>query len=207
MAKLLISHQGLQLKEYPLDKERVSIGRNSSNDIVLYEPVVSGEHAAIQSSAEGSMIVDLQSTNGSLLNGQPVKKASLRHNDVISIGSHELRFVDKRVQDFASTVIIEQQSDAVATRRAALRILNGPRAGEVMPITRQRTVLGKPGTQVGVILQQGNSYHFLPMKLSGVAITTHINGELLSEQMEPLCFGDEITIADVRLSFFQDPSE
>ena len=206
MAKLLISHQGLQLKEYPLDKERVSIGRNSSNDIVLYEPIVSGEHAAIQSSADGSMLVDLQSTNGSLLNGKMVNKASLQHNDVIIIGSHELRFVDKRVQDFASTVILEQ-SDTAATCRAALRILNGPRAGEIMQITRQRTILGKPGIQVGVILQQGNSYHFLPMKLNGVAISTRINGELLTEQMEPLCFGDEISIADVRLSFFQDPNE
>ena len=151
MAKLIISNNGRNVQEYALQQERVTIGRNPANDIILNEPVVSGEHAALQLGAKEASITDLGSTNGTFVNGQRIKKTPLQHNDVIAIGNHELRYVDKAVQDFASTVILQQASDSAAAQQAALKILNGPRAGELMPITKERTTLGKPGMQVAVI--------------------------------------------------------
>lgn len=201
MAKLVISTNGLVMREFVLEQERVTIGRNSRNDIVLNEPVVSGEHAALQLGPEGAVITDLSSTNGTYVNGERVKKSPLRHNDVIGIGNHELRYVDKAVQDFASTVILQQESDKAVAPQAALRIMNGPRAGECMPITKERTALGKPGVQVAVIMQKGNSYELLAVPVSGVAVSTRLNGRLLGGKAQPLSFGDEIEIADVRLAF------
>ncbi len=207
MAKLVISINGNTIQEYKLEQERVTIGRNSINDLVLSEPVVSGEHAALQRSASGATISDLGSTNGTFVNGEQIKKISLYHNDVIAIGNHELRYVDKAVQDFASTVILQQESEKAAVQQAALMILNGPRAGERMPITKERTTLGKPGTQVAVILQQGSEYQLLPVALSGEEITTRLNGELLGDEAQLLSFGDEIEIADVQLAFVQQSAE
>lgn len=201
MAKLVISMNGLNLQEFNLEQERVAIGRNPVNDIVLNEPVVSGEHAALQVGAKGATITDLGSTNGTFLNGKKVKKSPLEHNDVIAIGNHELRYVDKAIQDFASTVILQQESDKEAVQRAELKILNGPREGESMPITRERTALGKPGMQVAVIIQKGSDYELMPIAISGNAVTTRLNGKLVGNQALPLSFGDEIEIADVRLAF------
>ncbi len=201
MAKLVISINGLNVQEYPLEKERVTIGRISANDIVINEPVVSGEHAALQLAAKGATITDLSSTNGTFVNGERINKISLHHNDVIAIGNHELRYVDKSVQDFASTVILQQASETAVAQQAALMILNGPRAGEHMPITKERTALGKPGMQVAVILQQGNSYELLPLQVSGTTVTTRLNGEPVGSEAQPLSFGDEIEIADVSLVF------
>jgi len=200
MAKLIISINGLNVQEYELGQERVAIGRNPINDIVLNEPVVSGEHAALQFGAKGATITDLGSTNGTLLNGERVKKSPLQHNDVIAIGNHTLRYVDKAVQDFASTVILQQESDKAAAQQAELKILNGPRAGERMPITKERTALGKPGMQVAVIVQKGSAYELMPIAVSGTAVTTRLNGKLVGGQAQPLSFGDEIEIADVRLT-------
>ncbi len=206
MAKLVISTNGLNVREYVLEQERVTIGRNSFNDIVLNEPVVSGEHAALQRGAKGATITDLSSTNGTFVNGERVKKSPLQHNDVIAIGNHELRFVDNAVQDFASTVILQQESDKAVAQQAALKILNGPRAGESMAITKQRTALGKPGVQVAVIVQHGNDYELLPVPVSGMAVSTRLNGRLMGSEAQPLSFGDEIEIADVRLAFVQQPA-
>lgn len=203
MAKLVISNNGMNLREYPLDSGRITIGRNSHNDIVLNEPVVSSEHAAIQVNG-GVSVTDLDSTNGTSVNGRLIKKQQLQHNDVVAIGSHELRFVDESVQDFAATVVLQQQDDTAAAAKASLRILNGPRSGEVMPITKQRTALGKPGVQVAVIMQSGSGYELLPVEVGGNAITTSINGRRLDGSAQKLSRGDVIEIADVRLEFNRD---
>lgn len=201
MAKLIITINGLNVQEYPLQQARVTIGRNPVNDIILNEPVVSGEHAALQVGGQEASITDLGSTNGTFVNGSRIKKTPLQHNDVIAIGNHELRYVDKAVQDFASTVILQQESTKAAAQQAALRILNGPRAGELMPITRERTMLGKPGMQVAVIVHQGNFYELLPVQVGSTAVTTRLNGKPVKNMAQPLSFGDEIEIADVRLAF------
>jgi hypothetical protein len=184
----------------------VTIGRNSANDIVLNEPVVSGEHAALQLGAKVATITDLNSTNGTFVNGERVNKRSLQHNDVVGIGSHELRYVDNAVQDFASTLVLQHKpEDAAAQQQAALKVLNGPRAGKIMPITKQRTALGKPGVQVAVIMRQESGYALLAVPVSGVAVTTRLNGKPVGSEPQPLRFDDEIEIADVRLAFVQQP--
>ncbi len=205
MAKLVISLDGMNVREYPLEAGRVTVGRNSSNDIVLNEPVVSGEHAAIQLKPQPS-ITDLNSTNGTRLNGSAVTKAELRHNDVIKIGSHELRFVDEGVQDFAATMVLQAEPAEAKEERAkaALKILNGPRAGEVMTIEKKRTALGKPGVQVAVILHTPAGYELLPVSLADKAIDTRVNGELLKAEPRMLRDGDEIAIADARLAFIEN---
>jgi pSer/pThr/pTyr-binding forkhead associated (FHA) protein len=202
MAKLVISLNGMNVREYLLALGRVTLGRSSGNDIVLNEPVVSGEHAVILVETE-ALITDLDSTNGTYLNGQSIRKSPLKHNDVIKIGSHELRFVDESVQDFAATVVLQPDSQTLEPQQAALKILNGPRAGEVMAITKQRTALGKPGVQVAVIMQQGDGYQLQPVAVGAKRITTRLNGEPLGDAPHPLVFGDEIEIADARLAFIQ----
>lgn len=202
MAKLVISMNGMNVREYSLESGRLTLGRSSVNDIVLNEPVVSGEHAAIQV-AEETSITDLGSTNGTYLNGQPIKKSPLRHNDVIRIGNHELRFVDASVQDFAATVVLQADSPATATGVAAIKLLNGPRAGEIMPITKQRTALGKPGVQVAVIMQQGDGYQLQPVAVGTARVTTRLNGSPVGNEPVSLHYGDEIEIADARLAFIQ----
>ncbi len=204
MAKLVISLNGMTLREFPLSGERVTVGRNAGNDIELNEPVVSGEHAAIQMKPSPS-ITDLHSTNGTRVNGKTISKEQLRHNDVIHIGSHELRFVDEDVQDFAATMIMYSDPNQATEKAvtAALKLLNGPRAGEVMKIEKQRTALGNPGVQVAVINKTAEGYELMPVSVGGVEISTRVNGELLGEQARTLNDGDEIAIADARLQFIE----
>lgn len=124
MAKIILSVDGTVLKEVPLTKERITIGRKPHNDIPVDNLAVSGEHAAIITILNDSFIEDLNSTNGTLVNGKPIKKHFLQHNDVIEIGKHKLKYFNDAPAaaasaDFEKTMIIRKPSAAPAAPAAA----------------------------------------------------------------------------------------
>ena len=115
MAKLIYSLEGAVLGDFTLDKERITIGRRPSNNIHIDNLAVSGEHAAIVSIGRDSFLEDLDSSNGTLVNGKPIKKHVLQNGDVIEIGKYQLKYVREAVvntdaaggtEDFEKTMII-----------------------------------------------------------------------------------------------------
>ena len=95
MAKLILSLDGQVIKEFTLTKERSTIGRKPHNDIQIDNLAVSGEHAIIMTILNDSFLEDLGCTNGTLVNGQPVKKHFLQNNDVVEIGKYKLKYVNE----------------------------------------------------------------------------------------------------------------
>ena len=93
MAKLILSLEGSVIREVTLDKERVTIGRKPQNDVQIENLAVSGEHACIVTILNDSFLEDLGSTNGTLVNGNPIKKHILQNNDVIEIGKYKLKYI------------------------------------------------------------------------------------------------------------------
>jgi pSer/pThr/pTyr-binding forkhead associated (FHA) protein len=112
MAKLIMSLDNAVIREVSLDKERVTIGRKAHNDIQIDNLAVSGEHALIVTILKDSFLEDLGSTNGTLVNGNPVKKHILQNNDVIEIGKYKLKYVTEAptgqtsVADFEKTMVL-----------------------------------------------------------------------------------------------------
>lgn len=121
MAKLIFLLEGKLLGEYPLNKERISIGRRPSNDIHIDNLAVSGEHATILTLGKDSFLEDLNSTNGTLVNQKLIKKHVLQHNDVIEFGKYQLKYISEQqiirpVNDgFANTVSIKLPKKSVET--------------------------------------------------------------------------------------------
>ena len=111
MAKLILSMDGLVLKEIPLVKERMTIGRRPNNDIQIDNLAISGEHAAVVTILNDSFLEDLNSTNGTLVNGQPIKKHFLKNNDVVELGKYKLKYIGEHAvqqdaSDFEKTMIL-----------------------------------------------------------------------------------------------------
>jgi hypothetical protein len=111
MAKLILSMDGLVLKEVPLTKERTTIGRRPHNDIVIDNLAVSGEHAVIVTILNDSFLEDLGSTNGTMVNAQPIKKHFLQNNDMVELGKYKLKFVadaprPTSANDFEKTMVL-----------------------------------------------------------------------------------------------------
>ncbi len=110
-AKLILSMEGTVIKEYPLTKERTTIGRKPHNDIVIDNLAVSGEHAAVITILNDSFFEDLNSTNGSMVNGVPTQKHFLQNNDVIEIGKYKLKYLNDQptqttAADFEKTMVL-----------------------------------------------------------------------------------------------------
>ena len=111
MAKLILSMDNLVLKDIPLNKERISIGRKPHNDIQIDNLAISGEHAVVITILNDSFLEDVGSTNGTFVNGQPIKKHFLQNNDSIELGKYRLKYVNDTPQqassgDFEKTMIL-----------------------------------------------------------------------------------------------------
>jgi pSer/pThr/pTyr-binding forkhead associated (FHA) protein len=126
MAKLILSMDGLVLKEIPLSKERTTIGRKPHNDIQIDNLAVSGEHAVIVTILNDCFLEDLGSTNGTLVNGNPVKKHFLQNNDVVELGKYRLKFVGEapvpaataEKADFEKTMVLRPAAMKAAAEQA-----------------------------------------------------------------------------------------
>lgn len=203
MARLIITHQGTVIKEYDLSKEKVTVGRKPSNDIVLDDPTVSGLHAAFLH-MQHTYIEDMNSTNGIKLNGKTINKRQLNHGDIVLIGQHEFKFIDDAVQDFESTVVIappvQENKQEKKIVKASVVIAKGAKVGESIALNKPYTKLGS-ASQVAVIARRGESYYLMPMTGGAQGDSPRLNGKQIGAESMLLGDGDVIEVASTELKF------
>ena len=216
MPKLILALDGALLGEFPLDKKTVTIGRRPTNDIHIDNLAVSGEHARVVTVGPESLVEDLDSTNGTLLNGAPIRKQTLQHGDAIGIGKYQLTFVREGADvptappDFANTILMQpsleeapepavQEATAVQLAPACVQILNGPATGKELPLTKTLTTLGKAGVQVAVITRRPQGYYITHVE---GAQTPAVNGAAIGVQATRLEDHDVIELAGVKMEFY-----
>lgn len=228
MAKLIMSLDGSIIREISLDKERVTIGRKPANDVQIENLAVSGEHARVVTILNDSFLEDLGSTNGTLVNGAPVKKHILQSNDLIEIGKYKLKFIAEGpgpqaaappVEDMEKTMVLRpgaatvrpapppvaapppaaQPAPAASPAVATIQLLSGPGAGKALEITKNLTTLGKPGVQVAVITRRPQGYFIAHVEGARFPV---VNGRTLDAQACQLNDHDVIELAGVKMEFF-----
>ncbi|MDY0013571.1 MAG: FHA domain-containing protein [Rhodocyclaceae bacterium] len=227
MPKLILSMDGLVLKEIPLVKERTTIGRKAHNDIQIDNLAISGEHAAITRILDDAFLEDRNSTNGTYVNGQPVKKHVLKHNDLIELGKYRLKFIADSAQAAGhlsmrlgdggqagpAANLAERDGPAVlppsgvATSHApvgVIRLLSGANAGRELVLSKAVTTLGKPGVQVAVLTRRQQGYLLSHGEGDGGLA---INGQGLTAGSAALKDHDIIEIAGIRMEFLLKPRD
>ena len=140
MARLILSLDNQVLAEYNMTKERYTIGRLPDNDVRIDNPAVSGHHSLIINILNDSFLEDLNSTNGTYVNGKLIKKHALQHGDVITIGHHQLRFTDQEVpeaaqDEFEKTMVIpsgQQSAEQLAKAEQAAEAAAAAAAAEAV---------------------------------------------------------------------------
>ena len=227
MTKLILSMDGLVLKEIALNKERMTIGRRASNDIQIDNLAISGEHAAIVTILNDSFLEDLNSTNGTLVNGQPIKKHFLKNGDVVELGKYKLKYITEQAPsneaaDFEKTMVLRPSAlgaaagapvstaqppaavppvagAPVSVPQAAVQVLNGGNAGRELELTKTLTTLGRPGVQVAVIARRPHGYFITHVEGAQYPV---INGRAIDAQAHPLKDHDVIELAGIKMEFF-----
>ena len=107
MGKLVVSLDGVVIKEVQITKDKTTLGRRPYNDIVIDNLAVSGEHAVLQMVGQDVFIEDLNSTNGTYINGKAVKKQLLAHNDTVEIGKYKIKYMVDDGTDYEKTMIMK----------------------------------------------------------------------------------------------------
>lgn len=125
MAKLVIFLEDRVLKEVVLNKDRITLGRRPHNDVVIDNLAVSGEHAVLMREGDGYVVQDLGSTNGSYINGKPIKRAEFKEGDSLDIGKYTLRLLsDNNASAFSNSRFANSRfggSAPVSTRQGGSR--------------------------------------------------------------------------------------
>ena len=121
MGKLVVSLDGVVIKEVQITKDKTTLGRRPYNDIVIDNLAVSGEHAVLQMVGTDVFIEDLNSTNGTYINGKAVKKQLLAHNDTVEVGKYKIKYVVEDGTDYEKTMIMKPGAmTGSASGRAAM---------------------------------------------------------------------------------------
>ncbi len=213
MGKLVVSLDGVVIKEVQITKDKTTLGRRPYNDIVIDNLAVSGEHAVLQMVGTDVFIEDLNSTNGTYINGKAVKKQLLTHNDTVEIGKYKIKYLVEDGTDYERTNVLKQGAGAtsippssgfggmnVAAPPAVIRVLNGAAAGREVQLQKVVTTVGKPGVQVASITKRTGGYVF--SHVEGPARPT-VNGSPLQGDSVPLRNGDVIELAGTQMKFSQ----
>jgi pSer/pThr/pTyr-binding forkhead associated (FHA) protein len=224
MGKLVVSLDGVVIKEVQVTKDKTTLGRRPYNDIVIDNLAVSGEHAVLQMVGNDVFIEDLNSTNGTYINGRAVKRQLLAHNDTVEIGKYKIKYLVDEGVDYEKTMVLKPpsaggypaspsyQSTAPLTTptpsftapppvaAAAIKVLNGAAAGREVALTKVVTTVGKPGVQVASITKRPGGYVLAHVEGS---LRPTVNGNPLVAESVHLKNGDVIELAGTQMQFVQ----
>lgn len=207
MPKMIVSIDGVVIKEVQLTKDRTTLGRRPYNDIVIDNLAVSGEHAVMQMSGMDVFLEDLNSTNGTYVNGKAIKKQQLQNGDAVEIGKYKIKFVHEGASEtYEKTTVINAGSvveagDAQGTLgNAAIKVMSGTAAGREVPLVKVVTTIGKPGVAVAAITRRPHGY--VVALVEGTQKPT-INGSPIGTDAVNLHHGDLLELAGTHMQFVQ----
>ena len=213
MPQLIITAETGESTSLGLSDEPVTIGRRRDNSLCLPHLSVSGFHAQIITESGCLILEDLQSTNGTVVNGRKVDRHFLLHSDEIVIGNYQLKYSETYtstpprpaalhnvtpIQPVAP--IVEPHLEQIISEVAALRVASGKKSGAYVPLEKPLTTVGKSGGDIGAIAKKDTGYYFLPMNERTQPIKH--NGKGVAPQIEiKLAGGDFIEIGGEYLEF------
>lgn len=216
MAHLIISLDGLVLEHIALEQGRTTIGRHADNNVQLNNQAISACHLTLTLLGNDAFLEDCNSTNGTTVNGTPVRRCILHDQDVIHLGNYQLRYCSDHEQEtlavFPDTALHGGEENAASVvihdkppaRVAELQILNGAHSGRTLTLHRSVTTLGKTGASMAAISQRGEHYFIAPLdNQHDVTVNTTAIGPG-AQQLEDQ---DVIETGGVRMIFFSQAAK
>ena len=224
MPKMIVSIDGVVIKEVQLTKDRTSLGRRPYNDIVIDNLAVSGEHAVLQLAGNEVHLEDLNSTNGTYVNGKAVKKQLLQNGDTDENGKYKIKYINESADaGFEKTMVFKAgavapaaaaagprpaqapavaNASASASASAAIKVMSGAAAGREVPLVKVVTTIGKPGVAVAAITKRPQG--FVIAHVEG-ASRPSLNGTPIGAEPVALKNGDVLELAGTQMQFVQQP--
>lgn len=216
MSRLTLSFKGRVLKTFPLHQGAVYIGSDPECLVHIDSLAIQPRHARVETRGQESILYDEGTEDGTYVNQTRISEYSLKDNDVIRVGKHNLTFSEEEVSQLdaneSSTSIdihpvmehLEEQDTAPAAnteenKQGWLQILTGQNLGKTMSLKRTMTNLGKPGVATAVITRRHDGYFI--SHLEG-KMTPMVGNKAIGDQSVKLNDGDTITIGNIKMQFY-----
>lgn len=216
MPKMIVLIDGVVIKEVQITKDRTTLGRRPYNDIVIDNLAVSGEHAVLQMEGGDVYLEDLNSTNGTYVNGKAAKKQLLQDGDTVEVGKYKIKFVnDAASNSFEKAPMVNASAGGLAAAaasglaaspaalealHASIKVMSGAAAGREVPLTKVVTTIGKPGVAVAAITRRQRSFFVHHVEGAG---NPALNGVPIGADPVVLKNGDLIELAGTQMQFVQ----
>jgi hypothetical protein len=201
MPKITMTMDGAVIREVEITKTRTALGRRPYNDVVIENLAVSGEHAALHMQGSEVSIEDLNSTNGTFVNGKVVKKQVLHFGDTIEIGKYKVLY-EAVEGDHVQVVQVRPAMAAPVANQpevaGMVRVLSGPATGRELPLNKVVTTVGKPGVSIAAITRR--PHYFSAHYVEGPERPL-LNGVVLTPEPVTLRHGDMMDLAGTRMEF------
>lgn len=222
MDKLLILLKGEVVDELVLDKGKLVLGRESSCDLQLDDSSVSRRHVKLTRIMSGYLLEDLGSTNGTSVNGKPVRKQMLKQGDILKIGKFRLPYVSGEAGSETEAEVLDKarqepeesegavpvEEPASSTRpppatkkrgisgKATLNFVAGPEEGRVEELQKGLFTIGRPGEGVGTVACRSQGFFLLHL---GGGMHPMVNGTKVESGGALLNDGDLIEVGKHRV--------
>jgi pSer/pThr/pTyr-binding forkhead associated (FHA) protein len=206
MAELVVTMDGSASQRIRLVKERTVVGRRHLNDLALSDISVSGVHCAFErTDTDEVWVQDMDSTNGTYVNGIRVNRCLLKDRDRLLVGIYRIEFRGRaEVPEMSRTTPLRPED--IAPRRAAgapaaarLRVISGPTSGLEVPLVKAVTTFGKPGIAVMAVYNRIGGYYVAMVEVGKTP--SRLDGQLLGGEAMPLPDGGILELAGTRMQF------
>ena len=201
MPQLIATVEGMEIKHVYLTKDRTTLGRKESNDVVLDNLVVSGSHCVFELKGLADVFLeDLGSTNGTFVNNKRVKQRQLlQDGDSIAIGHFRIQYLTASGESgFGQTTSFDSQMMGPAPLQASFQVLNGSSMGLEVPVVKAVTTFGKPGVSVVAVSHRRSGFYVA--HLDGATVPS-LNDHALGPDPVLLSNHDVLELAGTRMKF------
>lgn len=216
--KIIVIREDKPIEQVLMEQHKLVIGRRAECDIPIKDPAVSGSHAEIEFVGNGYILRDLGSTNGVHVRGRQIKEHALKHEDLITIGEHQLRILitdnnppskqapEKPVTEALNRDVTEVRSVPVTNEvDGYLKYVQGGDPGQVIMLEDSMTSIGVAGVQMAAVSKRPQG-HFIIHVDGGKDRdkTPVVNGEPIGFKSKKLEVGDLIEVADLQFEYCID---
>jgi len=217
--RLILTLEGKIIREIPISNRSIGLGRKHDNEIQLNDLTLSGRHAQISSVPDYVFIEDLGSTNGTLVNGNHVKKVALEHGDIIQVGHHQLTYMSEAENGYEPTMFVKAEfdetqfiySDEIATSAVkglplgGFRTVGTPLVKRVMELRKTYNTIGFQGKRVALITRGTGGYYITSVagtRSRRASDVPRLNNSIISTELTLLKENDIINISGFEVQFY-----
>ncbi|MDO9212743.1 MAG: FHA domain-containing protein [Methylococcales bacterium] len=193
MAKFTVYFKNNVIRSYLFEAERVRVGRDEANDLVIDSLEVAPVHALIVTRGDRCMIRQLNDDFPLIINGKSVKEDKLQHGDIITAGHYDL------VYNAGNAVQSTKTNASYIAHTANFQVISGIGIGKIFHLNMRMTMIGEHGSGIVVISKRKEGYFASTLESTGI-IT--LNNQPLDDKIIKLEHHDVLVVNNMTVQFY-----